>query len=101
MAVDTPRIELRDVRKAFRDKPVLAGVSLKVMPGESLVIIGGSGTGKSVTLKCILGIIRRDSGQILLDGQSDDAGDRRTFLKQFGMLFQGCLLYTSDAADEL
>ena len=53
----TPRIELLDVRKAFGDNQVLAGVSLKVMPGESLVIIGGSGTGKSVTLKCILGIL--------------------------------------------
>ena len=90
-----PRIELRDVKKRFGRNRVLDGVSLKVMPGESLVIIGGSGTGKSVTLKCILGIIRRDSGQILLDGQSDDAGDRRTFLKQFGMLFQGGALFDS------
>ena len=48
------------MRKAFGAKPVLAGVSLKVMPGESLVIIGGSGTGKSVTLKCILGILAPD-----------------------------------------
>ena len=60
-AAATPRIELRDVRKAFGDKQVLDGVSLKVMPGESLVIIGGSGTGKSVTLKCILGILPHDA----------------------------------------
>ncbi|MBB5220816.1 phospholipid/cholesterol/gamma-HCH transport system ATP-binding protein [Amaricoccus macauensis] len=90
-----PRIELRDVKKRFGHKRVLNGVSFKVMPGESLVIIGGSGTGKSVTLKCILGIIRCDSGQILLDGQPDDSSDRRTFLKQFGMLFQGGALFDS------
>ena len=57
------------MRKSFGAKQVLAGVSLKVMPGESLVIIGGSGTGKSVTLKCILGILAPDAGEILIDGQ--------------------------------
>lgn len=90
-----PRIELRDVRKHFGPKRVLDGVTFQVMPGESLVIIGGSGTGKSVTLKCILGIIRRDSGDILLDGQADDTSDRRAFLRQFGMLFQGGALFDS------
>ena len=62
LLMPTPKIELVGVKKAFGDKPVLAGVSLKVMPGESLVIIGGSGTGKSVTLKCILGILRPTRG---------------------------------------
>ncbi len=95
MAGDIPRIELRDVRKAFNGKQVLAGVSFKVMPGESLVIIGGSGTGKSVTLKCILGILTADSGAILIDGQPLAGIDRRAFLRHFGMLFQGAALFDS------
>jgi len=94
-AAPIPRIELRDVRKAFGDKTVLAGVSLKVMPGESLVIIGGSGTGKSVTLKCILGILPHDSGAILIDGRPFAEIDRRAFLRHFGMLFQGGALFDS------
>jgi phospholipid/cholesterol/gamma-HCH transport system ATP-binding protein len=91
----TPRIELRDVKKAFGPKQVLAGVSLRVMPGESLVIIGGSGTGKSVTLKCILGILAPDSGEILIDGSPFASIDRRAFLRHFGMLFQGGALFDS------
>ncbi len=94
-ATPVPRIELRDVRKAFGPKIVLAGVSLKVMPGESLVIIGGSGTGKSVTLKCILGILAADSGEILIDGNPIARIDRRAFLRHFGMLFQGGALFDS------
>jgi len=92
---EVPRIELRDVRKAFNGKPVLTGVSLKVMPGESLVIIGGSGTGKSVTLKCILGILAPDGGEILIDGQPFARIDRRAWLRHFGMLFQGGALFDS------
>jgi phospholipid/cholesterol/gamma-HCH transport system ATP-binding protein len=94
MAV-TPRIELVDVCKAFGDKPVLTGVSLRVMPGESLVLIGGSGTGKSVTLKCILGILTPDAGEILIDGQPFGQVDRRAWLRAFGMLFQGGALFDS------
>lgn len=91
----TPRIELAGVRKAFGDNQVLAGVDLRVMPGESLVIIGGSGTGKSVTLKCILGIMGHDAGEIRIDGVPVERIDRRAFLKQFGMLFQGGALFDS------
>ena len=94
-AAPVPRIELRDVRKSFGPKTVLAGVSLEVMPGESLVIIGGSGSGKSVTLKCILGIIAPDAGQILIDGRPFADIDRRAFLRHFGMLFQGGALFDS------
>ena len=94
-AAPVPRIELRDVRKSFGPKQVLRGVSLAVMPGESLVIIGGSGTGKSVTLKCILGILTQDSGEILIDGQPLAGIDRRAFLRHFGMLFQGAALFDS------
>ena len=92
---EVPRIELRHVRKAFGPKLVLADVSLKVMPGESLVIIGGSGTGKSVTLKCILGILTHDAGAILIDGAPLARIDRRAWLRHFGMLFQGGALFDS------
>lgn len=90
-----PKIALEGLRKAFGHNQVLAGVSLKVMPGESLVIIGGSGTGKSVTLKCILGIIRPDGGAIRIDGEPIARIDRRAFLRGFGMLFQGGALFDS------
>ena len=91
----TPKIALEDVWKAFGDKTVLAGVSLSVAPGRSLVIIGGSGTGKSVTLKCILGIERADRGSIRIDGTELERIDRRAFLRHFGMLFQGGALFDS------
>lgn len=66
---DTPKLELINVRKSFGDNHVLKGVSLSVPAGKSLVVIGGSGTGKSVMLKCILGLIKPDSGSIKVDGQ--------------------------------
>ena len=87
-------IELKDVHKAFGSNKVLAGVDLKVERGTSTVIIGGSGTGKSVSLKCILGLIRPDRGQILLDG-TDIIGKPSDFLDRFGMLFQGGALFDS------
>ena len=88
-------IELRDVHKTFGQNQVLNGISLKVNSGESLVIIGGSGTGKSVTLKCILGLLHPDSGIILLDGQDVGKAERDSFLARFGMLFQGGALFDS------
>ena len=88
-------IELRDVHKAFGENRVLRGVNLTVASGSSMVIIGGSGTGKSVALKCILGLIRPDSGTITLDGQDVTRGDRDAFLARFGMLFQGGALFDS------
>ncbi len=90
----TPKIALKDVAKSFGPKHVLRGINLEVAKGESMVIIGGSGTGKSVLLKCILGIVQPDSGEILVDGKP--AGkDRDAFLAQFGMLFQGGALFDS------
>src|SRR6202012_4046758 len=65
----TAKIELIGVKKRFGSKVVLDGVDLAIQPGTSLVIIGGSGTGKSVTIKSILGIITPDEGQVLIDGQ--------------------------------
>ncbi|MCG7492868.1 ABC transporter ATP-binding protein [Thalassobius sp. Cn5-15] len=88
-------IELRDVHKSFGSKQVLRGANLMIPKGTSMVIIGGSGTGKSVLLKSVLGLITPDSGQITLDGQDVGTGDRDAFLARFGMLFQGAALFDS------
>lgn len=88
-------IDLRDVHKRFGENCVLQGVNLSIGSGTSMVIIGGSGTGKSVLLKCILGLVRPDQGTITLDGQDVTKGDRDAFLARFGMLFQGGALFDS------
>ena len=88
-------IEIKDLHKAFGDNQVLSGINLKVDTGQSLVVIGGSGTGKSVLLKCILDLLPADSGQIMLDGHDLHKGDRDIFLRRFGMLFQGGALFDS------
>lgn len=93
-------IELRDVHKAFGSKKVLRGVDLAIPRGKSLVIIGGSGTGKSVTLKCVLGLIQADRGEVTVDGQDvtrlrQGSSERDAFLARFGMLFQGGALFDS------
>jgi phospholipid/cholesterol/gamma-HCH transport system ATP-binding protein len=93
-----PKIELRGVKKRFGPKIVLDGVDLVVNEGDSLVIIGGSGSGKSVTIKCVLGIIRPDSGTILVDGAEVthiNGAAREAQLRKFGMLFQGGALFDS------
>ncbi|NNC71462.1 MAG: ATP-binding cassette domain-containing protein [Sphingomonadaceae bacterium] len=95
---ETPKIELHNVAKAFGEKQVLRDVSLSVATGESLAIIGGSGTGKSVMLKCILGLLSADSGQILVDGEDvthASGSDRDEIRAKFGMLFQGGALFDS------
>jgi phospholipid/cholesterol/gamma-HCH transport system ATP-binding protein len=94
----TPKIRLRGIKKTFGDKVVLDGVDLDVMTGESVVIIGGSGTGKSVTLKCILGLLEPDAGTIEVDGQDVthlSAGEREMVNRKFGMLFQSAALFDS------
>ena len=91
-------IKLTDVRKAFGAKQVLNGLNLSVEKGRSLVVIGGSGTGKSVMLKCILGILQPDSGLIEVDGQNVvglKGAARDEYLRRFGMLFQGSALFDS------
>ncbi|PXW82021.1 phospholipid/cholesterol/gamma-HCH transport system ATP-binding protein [Ruegeria sp. P4] len=90
-----PMIEMRQVAKAFGSNAVLRGVDLEVAKGSSLVIIGGSGTGKSVALKCVLGLIEPDTGEIRVDGKPVGQGDRDAFLARFGMLFQGAALFDS------
>lgn len=88
-------IELRDVHKAFGSKKVLQGIDLDVPQGQSLVVIGGSGTGKSVLLKCILGLVVQDRGQISVGGHPLNNKNREAFLEKFGMLFQGGALFDS------
>ncbi len=93
-----PKLQLIDVSKSFGSKHVLRGVNVAVQPGESLVVIGGSGTGKSVMLKCILGLLIADSGSILVDGEETRTlrgGRRRATMDRFGMLFQGGALFDS------
>ncbi len=90
-----PMIELRGVAKSFGSNAVLRGVDLSVDKGESLVIIGGSGTGKSVTLKCVLGLVEPDGGEILLEGERLTRRRRAAMLHRFGMLFQGGALFDS------
>ena len=95
---NTPKIELRGVKKRFGAKVVLDGIDLTLETGSSLVVIGGSGTGKSVTIKCVLGILRPDAGEILVDGQDVTrvrGREREAMLRKFGMLFQASALFDS------
>jgi phospholipid/cholesterol/gamma-HCH transport system ATP-binding protein len=91
-------IELRNLHKTFGENVVLDGLDLTVEEGESMVVIGGSGTGKSVLLKHIIGLMRPDEGRVTVDGQ--DLGglqgrDLVRFQRKFGMLFQGAALFDS------
>ena len=88
-------IELVGVTKSFGNNHVLRGVDLTVDRGTSLVIIGGSGTGKSITIKSVLGLVTPDAGKITVDGQDVTQTDRDAFLARFGMLFQGAALFDS------
>ncbi|VAW04888.1 Phospholipid ABC transporter ATP-binding protein MlaF [hydrothermal vent metagenome] len=92
------KISIRDLDKAFGDNQVLRGVNLDVAKGQSLVVIGGSGTGKSVLVKCLLGLLKPDDGVIEIDGVNiarQSGGDRRLIAQQSGMLFQGAALFDS------
>jgi phospholipid/cholesterol/gamma-HCH transport system ATP-binding protein len=88
-------IALTDLRKSFGANHVLRGVTLSVAKGESLVVIGGSGTGKSVLIKCILGLVKPDGGSITVDGRDVTREPHDAFLARFGMLFQGGALFDS------
>jgi len=94
----TAKVELRGVKKRFGKKVVLDGIDLTIDKGQSLVVIGGSGTGKSVMIKCVLGILRPDAGQIFVDGEEVThlrGRARDAMLRKFGMLFQGAALFDS------
>lgn len=88
-------ISLSRVHKTFEGNHVLRGIDLTVAKGESMVIIGGSGSGKSVLIKCILGLLTPDAGTITIDGAAMTAKTQAGFLDRFGMLFQGGALFDS------
>ena len=92
------KIKISNLHKAFGKKVVLDGVDLELRKGESLVVIGGSGTGKSVLIKCIQGLLTPDSGSILIDGEETVGADREqqaALHSKMGMLFQGGALFDS------
>ena len=88
-------IELSNVTRSFGSNHVLRGINLTVEKGQSLVVIGGSGSGKSVLIKTILGLVEIDSGTITVDGVDVSRAPRDAFLARFGMLFQGGALFDS------
>lgn len=93
-----PKLKLTGLTKSFGNKHVLQGIDLEIPQGKSLVVIGGSGTGKSVMIKSVLGLITPDSGSIEIDGQETtklDSRGRDELMKKFGMLFQGGALFDS------
>ena len=98
MADESPKIRIRDLHKSFGENHVLRGLDLDVAVSESVVVIGGSGTGKSVLLKCILGLMEPDQGSIEIDGTEVVAmprAEREQLMHKFGMLFQGGALFDS------
>lgn len=98
MTEPVPRIRIRGLVKTFGDDRVLDGVDLDLGIGESLAVIGQSGTGKSVMIKCMLGLLQPDAGSILIDGEEmvgADAGARSRLGAKVGMLFQGGALFDS------
>ncbi|GAA4412550.1 ABC transporter ATP-binding protein [Nibrella viscosa] len=91
-------IEIKNIRKAFGDREILAGVSGTFKPGDTSLIIGGSGTGKSVLLKCMIGLIKPDEGEVLYDGRNFVKADKELqteIRREMGVLFQGSALFDS------
>lgn len=95
---EVAKLEWKGVRKRFDGAPVLDGLDLSVAKGRSLVIIGGSGQGKSVTIKVAMGLVRPDAGEVLVDGQNllaSGGAARRKMFERIGVLFQGAALFDS------
>jgi phospholipid/cholesterol/gamma-HCH transport system ATP-binding protein len=96
-------IEIQGLTKSFIDKPVLRGVDLKIETGESVVIIGRSGCGKSVLLKLLIGLLKADSGRIIIDGDDITRLSESELYRvrhKFGVLFQGSALFDSFTVQE-
>ncbi len=96
-------IELNDIRKSFEDKEVLKGISTKFEPGRINLIIGASGSGKSVLMKCMVGLLKPTEGHIIYDGRDFTALDHkqlREVRREIGMLFQGTALFDSLTVEE-
>ena len=91
-------IEIKDVHKSFGSKEVHTGVTLPIRTGETITVLGGSGTGKSVLLKEITGLIKPDRGEVIIEGEDIvpmDEGDLIHVRRKIGMLFQGAALFDS------
>ena len=96
--MDYPMIELIDVHKSFGDNYVLRGIDLSIQRGETMVIIGGSGSGKSVIIKHMIGLLKPDKGKVVVDNKDVSSlkeGELNELRKKFGMLFQGAALFDS------
>ena len=96
--IDKPKISISNLHKSFGEKQVLQGIGIDIAAGKSLVIIGGSGTGKSVLLKCILGLLQADQGPIKIDNTETvglNVRQQEKIAAKFGMLFQGGALFDS------
>ncbi len=94
----TPKFSLQHIHKSFGSKQVLRDVNLEIFPGESMVIIGGSGTGKSVLLKCLLGLLKVDAGTLQMDGADivgESVAQNAVRLEDIGVVFQGSALFDS------
>lgn len=91
-------IEIKNITKTFGDRPVLAGIDGTFKPGDTSLIIGGSGTGKSVLLKCMIGLVKPDSGEVRYDGRdflTSTIEDQKIIRREMGVLFQGSALFDS------
>ncbi|MDN5202828.1 ATP-binding cassette domain-containing protein [Fulvivirgaceae bacterium BMA10] len=96
-------IEIQDIKKTFDGKPILKGISGKFEKGRTNLIIGASGTGKSVLLKCIVGLIKPDEGHVYYDGRDFTDADRNLKIeirREIGMLFQGGALFDSKNVEQ-
>lgn len=96
-------IEVKNLRKSFGDKVILDGVSVEMRPGQCNLIIGSSGSGKTVFMKCLVGLLRPDGGDILYNGQNFTTmspEQKKEIRKQIGMLFQGSALFSSMTVEE-
>jgi len=94
----TAKISIRGLEKAFGGKAVLRGLDLDIGVGESVVVIGGSGSGKSVLMKCVLGLLAPEAGSVRIDGDEVvgmSGSAREDVMRKFGMLFQGSALFDS------
>ncbi|RQO29909.1 ABC transporter ATP-binding protein [Taibaiella sp. KBW10] len=96
-------IEVKNVKKSFGDKEILKDVSFSMYPGQTNLIIGASGSGKTVMMKCMIGLFKPEEGQILYEGQdilTIDPKEMKEIRKQIGMLFQGSALFDSMTVEE-
>ena len=96
-------IEIKNITKSFKDKKVLHGISGKFEKGKTNLIIGASGTGKSVLLKCLVGLLSPDKGKVLFDGRNFTESDKKIttqIRREIGMLFQGSALFDSKNVEE-